>query len=70
MHEPTASPPPGGDPVVDDTVRRVYRDLKALLARDDLDPGARANAVAALAAVWQIVNDLGLEYEMLYDLGV
>ena len=63
-------PEPPVDPAVEETVRRVYGDLKGLLGRDDLPPGVRANAVAALAAVWQMANDLALEYEMLYDLGV
>ena len=53
-----------------DEVLRIYADLKRLLARDDLPPGVRANAEQALVAVWQIVNDLALEYEYLYDLGV
>ena len=54
----------------DAEVLRIYADLKRLLARDDLPPGARANAEQALSAMWQIVNDLGLAYEFLYDLGV
>ncbi|MBI4317020.1 MAG: hypothetical protein HY675_00910 [Chloroflexi bacterium] len=57
-------------PVVEEKVLRVYQDLKDILGRDDLPPSVRANAVQALACVWQIVNDLTLEYEMLYDLGV
>jgi len=64
------TPLPGHDPVIDETVRRVYADLKTLLGRDDLPPGPRANAVDALAAVAQMMDDLALEYEMLYDLGV
>ena len=64
------APLPGHDPAIDETVRRVYTDLKALLARDDLPPGLRANAVDALAAIYQMMGDLALEYEMLYDLGV
>lgn len=71
MLDAAVPPPlPGHDPAIDATVRRVYTDLKALLARDDLPPGLRANAVDALAAVWQMMGDLGAEYEMLYDLGV
>ena len=61
---------PERDPALDEAVRRVYQDLKALLGREDLPPGLRANAVVALAAVWQMANDLALEYEMLYDLGM
>ena len=70
MPEAVPPPPLGRDPAVEEMVRRMYADLKALLGRDDLPPGLRANAVAALAAVWQMANDLALEYEMLYDLGV
>ena len=55
---------------VDEGVLRVYQELKALLARDDLDPATRANLVEALAAVSLVVYDLALDYEMLYDLGV
>jgi hypothetical protein len=51
-------------------VRRIYADLKLLLARDDLPPGLRRNAVQALSAVWMMMGDLALDYEMLYDLGV
>jgi hypothetical protein len=49
---------------------QVYRDLKALLGRDDLPPAVRTNVEQALSAMWQVVNNLGLEYEYLYDLGV
>jgi hypothetical protein len=55
---------------VDATILRVYTDLKRLLARDDLDPSVRANLVDALASVSLVVQDLALDYEMLYDLGV
>jgi hypothetical protein len=54
----------------DGEILRIYADLMRLLARDDLPPGVRANAEQALSAMWQIVNDLGLAYEFLYDLGV
>ena len=56
-------------PDVEATLLRIYDDLKALLARDDLDPAVRASAVQALANVSLAVQDLGLVYEMLYDLG-
>jgi hypothetical protein len=49
---------------------RIYEDLKTLLERDDLDPAIRASLVQALANVSLAVQDLGLAYEMLYDLGV
>jgi hypothetical protein len=52
------------------TLMRVYEDLKALLAREDLDPAVRSSLVQALANVSLAVQDMGLDYEMLYDLGV
>lgn len=55
---------------VDTAILRVYEELKALLARADLDPSVRANLVDALASVSLVVHDLDLGYEMLYDLGV
>lgn len=55
---------------IEEKVSLVYRELKDLLRRDDLPPCVRANAVQALACMWQVVNDLALEYEMLYDIGV
>ena len=58
------------DPAVEEAVRRVYADLKTLLARDDLPPGLRRNGIQALSAVWMMMGDLALDYEMLYDLGV
>lgn len=48
----------------------LYEQTKALLARDDLPPGVAANLRCSLAALWNIVNDLDLVYEQLYDLGV
>lgn len=49
---------------------RLYRDLKAYVARDDLPPCAARNARKALAALHVAANDLDLVYEHLYDLGV
>jgi hypothetical protein len=49
---------------------RVYRDLKTLAARTDLPPCAERNVKKALACMWQVVTDLDLEFEQLYDLGV
>lgn len=49
---------------------RVYDDLKQLAARDDLPPCAARNVRRALAAMWQATNDLDLQFEQLYDLGV
>ena len=47
-----------------------YEALKRLAARDDLPPCVARNTREALACLWQIVNDLDLEFEQLYDLGV
>jgi hypothetical protein len=47
-----------------------YRQLKALVERDELPPGVRTNLEQALSALWQAVNNLALDYEFLYDLGV
>jgi hypothetical protein len=49
---------------------RVYEDLKRLAARDDLPPCAARNVRQSLAALWQATNDLDLQFEQLYDLGV
>ena len=49
---------------------RVYEALKALAARDDLPPCAARNVRKALAAMWQVTNDLDLQFEQLYQLGV
>jgi hypothetical protein len=48
----------------------IYAELKAMAAREDLPPCAERNVKKALACMWQVVNDLNLEYEQLYDLGV
>lgn len=48
----------------------IYTGLKTLVARDDLPPCAARNARKALACMWQVVNDLDLQFEQLYDLGV
>ena len=49
---------------------QVYRQLKVLAGREDLPPCAERNVKKALACLWQVVNDLDLEFEQLYDLGV
>ena len=54
---------------VEDELLELYRRGKALLGRDDLAPCARAGARAATVALWNVVNDLGLEHEQLLDLG-
>ena len=49
---------------------RLYRELKTLAAQPDLPPCSERNVKKALACLWQVVNDLNLEYEQLYDVGV
>ncbi len=49
---------------------RLYRALKALAAEPDLPPCSARNVRKALACLWQVVTDLDLQYEQLYDLGV
>lgn len=49
---------------------KTYEDLKKLAAQDDLPPCAARNVRKALACMWQATNDLNLQFEQLYDLGV
>lgn len=51
-------------------IARLYADLKALAGRDDLPPCAERNVKKALGCLWQVMNDLDLEFEQLYDVGV
>jgi hypothetical protein len=48
----------------------AYERLKSLAARDDLPPCAISNVRKALASMWQATNDLNLQFEQLYDVGV
>ena len=48
----------------------VYNTLKELAAQEDLPPCAARNVRKALACMWQATNDLGLQWEQLYDVGV
>ncbi len=48
----------------------VYESLKNLAARNDLPPCASSNIRKALMSMWQATNDLDLQFEQLYDLGV
>jgi len=48
----------------------AYQTLKTLAAQPDLPPCAARNVRKALAAMWQATNDLNLQFEQLYDLGV
>lgn len=56
-------------PVEEDALR-AYEMLKQLATRDDLPPCAARNVRKALACLWQVTNDLDLQFEQLYDLGV
>jgi hypothetical protein len=61
-----------GRPVseADAQLLEVYRTLRAIAAREDVPPCVERNVKRALACMWQVVNDLNLEYEQLYDVGV
>jgi len=48
----------------------AYEALKALARRDTMPPCAARNVRKALACLWQATNDLQLQHEQLYDLGV
>jgi hypothetical protein len=48
----------------------AYEALKRLAANDELPPCAARNVRKALAAMWQATNDLDLQFEQLYDVGV
>lgn len=48
----------------------AYEALKQLAAQDDLAPCAARNVRKALSCMWQATNDLGLQFEQLYDVGV
>ena len=48
----------------------AYATLRTLAADDSLAPCVTANVRHALAALAQPVNDLGLAYEHLLDVGV
>ena len=47
----------------------VYRTLKSLAAANH-PPCVDRNVKKALACMWQVSNDLNLEFEQIYDLGV
>ena len=51
-------------------IKGVYEKLKELCARDDLSPCMVSNLRFSTAAMAQVVTDLGLDYEHLYDLGI
>jgi hypothetical protein len=56
-----------------DTERQVldlYERLKDLAGHDELAPCVQHNIRKALACLWQVVHDLDLRFEQLYDVGV
>ena len=59
-------------PMTDDEreIYAVYLALKKLAAREDLPPCVDRNVRRALACLWQATNDLDLQFEQLYHLGV
>jgi len=61
-----------GKPLIEQesALLNVYQSLKDLAARDDLPPCAARNVKQALSAMWQATNDLDLQFEQLYDVGV
>ena len=61
-----------GRPVTESEIQihQAYELLKDLVAREDLPPCAQRNISKALACLWQVTNDLDLQYEQLYHLGV
>jgi len=48
----------------------IYDALKKMAGEEDLPPCAARNVRAALSAIWQATNDLGLQFEQLYEVGV
>ncbi len=48
----------------------AYESLKKLAGQEDLPPCAARNVRRALSAMWQATNDLGLQFEQLYEYGV
>ena len=48
----------------------VFEALKRLAANDGLPPCAARNVKKALACMWQATNDLDLQFEQLYEVGV
>ena len=48
----------------------IYEALKTLAAQNDLPPCAASNVRKALMSMWQATNDLDLQFEQLYSLGV
>jgi hypothetical protein len=61
-----------GKPLTDQEreLLNIYQALKNLAAQSDLPPCAARNVRKALTSIWQATNDLNLQFEQLYDLGV
>ena len=61
-----------GQPLTDveRQVMELYLSLKSLVARPDLSPSTAQNLRKALACLWQVTNNLDLQFEQLYDVGV
>lgn len=48
----------------------IYESLKRMARRDDLPACAARNVRRALMSMWTVTNDLNLQFEQLYDVGV
>ncbi|HEX9990418.1 MAG TPA: hypothetical protein VGE45_18310 [Chloroflexia bacterium] len=61
-----------GKPLTEDEreLLDAYQMLKELARREGLPPCAARNVKQALSAMWQATNDLGLQFEQLYEVGV
>ncbi|HYN88909.1 MAG TPA: hypothetical protein VER55_10275 [Ardenticatenaceae bacterium] len=55
---------------LEEELLQQYENLKRLAARGDLPPCVERNVKKALACLWQATNDLDLQFEQLYHLGV
>lgn len=55
---------------VEEKALQVYELLKQISVDPNSAPSTKANAQRALACVWQIVNDLGLVHEQLFEYGI
>ena len=54
----------------DERLLALYTSLKEAAVDPDLPPCVERNVKKALACMWQVVNDLNLEFEQIYDAGV
>ncbi len=51
-------------------VLQTYELLKELIVDPESPPCIKANAQKALACMWQVVNDLDIAHEQLFEYGV